>query len=102
MDLIAALQEGFASQCDGEWEHQYGVKIETCDNPGWLVKIDLVGTPLQSRPFAPLTENVGPNCFQEAPRWLSCQVENGVWAGAGDETKLPIILKTFLEWAASD
>ncbi|MFE3999789.1 Imm53 family immunity protein [Nocardioides sp. YIM B13467] len=34
----------YADQCDGEWEHEFGVKIETIDNPGWSVTIDLVDT----------------------------------------------------------
>ena len=26
---------GFANECDGDWEHENQVKIETVDNPGW-------------------------------------------------------------------
>ena len=39
---------------------------------------------------------------QEANRWLCCQVEGGAWYGAGDETKLVVILRTFLDWARFD
>ncbi|MBA3481543.1 MAG: immunity 53 family protein [Pirellulales bacterium] len=101
MDLLVALQEWYASQCDGEWEHRYGVKIESCDNPGWWVKIDLMGTVLQSRSFTPLAENVDAQGFQKDPKWLHCYVDDGVWNGAGDETKLPLILRSFLTWVAS-
>lgn len=38
---IQRIRTWFAGQCDGDWEHQNGVKIETTDNPGWSVKIDL-------------------------------------------------------------
>lgn len=100
MDLLAALQEWYASQCDGDWEHQYGIKIESCDNPGWWVKIDLTGTSLRSQLFTPLVENVDAQGFQEDSRWLHCYIEDGVWHGAGDETKLPVILGCFLTWAA--
>jgi len=95
MDLLTALQDWYAFQCDGEWEHQHGVKIESCDNPGWRVKIDLIGTALQSRPFAAVVENVSAEGFQVGPCWLHCYVENGVWNGAGDETKLSDVLRTF-------
>ena len=38
------LEEWYASRCDGLWKHRYGISIETLDNPGWRVKIDLHGT----------------------------------------------------------
>jgi len=34
------ISEWYASKCDGDWEHMYGVRIETTDNPGWLAQID--------------------------------------------------------------
>ncbi|MFE6026463.1 Imm53 family immunity protein [Streptomyces niveus] len=35
------LRNWYAQQCDGEWEHERGVRIATIDNPGWTVSIDL-------------------------------------------------------------
>ena len=46
MEALQRLQEWYKSQCDGDWEHSYGVHLETLDNPGWLLKIDLEGTDL--------------------------------------------------------
>ncbi|MEV6071608.1 immunity 53 family protein [Nocardia sp. NPDC052001] len=40
------MQSWYAAQCDGGWEHGWGVRIETLDNPGWLVEIDLRETAL--------------------------------------------------------
>jgi hypothetical protein len=51
MTTIQRLQEWFASQCDGDWEHGEGITIETLDNPGWSVDIELSGTPLEERDF---------------------------------------------------
>lgn len=45
------LQGWFARQCDGDWEHGSGVVIETLDNPGWSLRIDLDGTTRQLTPF---------------------------------------------------
>jgi Immunity protein 53 len=45
------LQAWYATQCDGEWEHGYGIKIDTLDNPGWSVTIDLTGTRSADRPY---------------------------------------------------
>ncbi len=44
---FARLQEWYLSQCDNDWEHSYGIKIDTLDNPGWTVTIDLAGTKLE-------------------------------------------------------
>lgn len=43
------LMEWYASQCDGDWEHQHGVTIDTLDNPGWSLKVDLRGTEAEGR-----------------------------------------------------
>jgi hypothetical protein len=43
--VLGRLQEWYRSRCDGDWEHSYGVKVETLDNPGWLVTVDLEDTP---------------------------------------------------------
>jgi len=38
------LQAWYPVQCDGDWEHEFGVRVETLDNPGWSLRIDLDGT----------------------------------------------------------
>jgi hypothetical protein len=96
---LEALQRWYAGHCDGEREHHHGITIQTCDNPGWWVKVDLEGTELSERAFARVAINVDPNGFQQSEPWLCCRVENSVWHGAGDETKLTVILRTFLDWA---
>ncbi len=102
MDLLQALQDWFAQHCDGDWEQECGVTIETLDNPGWLVTISLIDTELESRPFPTIQENVDSDGANEGTGWLHCYTNGDVWRGAGDETKLSVILQTFLSWAASD
>ena len=43
-DAFEFLENWYAEQCNGDWEHEFGVEIGTLDNPGWRVKIDLDGT----------------------------------------------------------
>lgn len=43
-DALAWLMSWYAQHCDGDWEHEYGVRVETIDNPGWHVSVDLAGT----------------------------------------------------------
>lgn len=52
---LAWLQAWYMSNCDGDWEHSYGVSIDTLDNPGWSVRISLVGSWLSDRPFERVT-----------------------------------------------
>jgi hypothetical protein len=101
MGVLTSLIQWYAAQCNGEWEHRYGISIESCDNPGWWVKIDLAGTSLEGRDFARVSENVDENGFQLGDRWLDCRLNEGVWDGGGDETKLARILTIFLGWAES-
>ncbi|QDS97788.1 immunity 53 family protein [Adhaeretor mobilis] len=100
--VLDRLQRWYHDQCDEDWEHQYGVKIDTLDNPGWSVNIDLIGTSLETKPFAELRENLDDDDCQQSDRWMHCRVANKVWIGFGDETKLERLLKTFLSWAESD
>ncbi len=48
---LERLASWCASQCDGDWEHQQGIKIGPLDNPGWSVKIDLTDTELAEESF---------------------------------------------------
>lgn len=37
---VDVIQDWFKTHCDGLWEHHHGLKLETTDNPGWLLTID--------------------------------------------------------------
>ena len=102
MDVLLRLQKWYADQCDGDWEHQYGVHVGMLDNPGWQVDIDLTDTDLEGRAFAELAEGLGETGHQENPRWIRCWVNDGMWQGRSDETLLARQLLLFLEWAAAD
>jgi len=99
MSTLTRLQAWYSRQCNGTWEHSSGVRIDSCDNPGWWVKINLLDTPLQDREFTEIAEGVNSQRFALGPRWLNCRVEKNTWHGAGDETKLERILELFLAWA---
>lgn len=50
-DALSRLVKWYEAQCDDDWEHQYGVRIDTLDNPGWSVRVDLQKTSLINRRF---------------------------------------------------
>jgi len=46
---FSALEKWYLDRCDGYWEHSWGVKIQTLDNPGWRIEINLNETTAQLR-----------------------------------------------------
>ena len=88
--LLYRLQQWYQSMCDGDWEHCYGVKIETSDNPGWIVEIDIIDTPLENKPFDTIHNS------ETDDDYFICKIENGKFMGYGDVTKLDDILRCFL------
>jgi hypothetical protein len=95
MSPFEFLQAWYQAQTNGEWEHVRGVTIETLDNPGWMVKIDLAGTPLEDRSMTEIREE------RAAQDWLVCTVEENQFRGQGDAQKLPAILEVFQNWATT-
>lgn len=37
----------FAAHCDGDWEHDLGIRLETLDNPGWAIDVRIADTELE-------------------------------------------------------
>jgi hypothetical protein len=96
MSVLRELTAWYAAQCDGDWEHERGVKIETLDNPGWAVVVDLIGTPAHGRAF----ERVATTSETDEEDWLHCEVKDDRFEGACGPKKLEDLLRRFLEWAA--
>ncbi len=93
MDPIEFLQSWYRAQTNGEWEHARGVTIETLDNPGWRVTIDLLGTPLEGASMKAVRRE------KSAQEWLVCEVDHDQFRGNGDARKLLTILQVFQSWA---
>lgn len=92
MDVLSMVNEWFKSQCNGDWEHDYGITIQTLDNPGWSVDIYLYETELEDKPFKEI------NIYHSDMDWISCKVENYFFKGMGDVNKLEEILNIFVQW----
>ena len=96
MDMIAWLSEWYKSNCDGDWEHYYGIKIDTLDNPGWKLDIDLVDTYLEDVQFNTV------QIYVDDLNWIHCSVVDGIFRGRGSTDKLEEILKIFRQWATEN
>ena len=93
LDNFSWLEDWYHAQCDGDWEHQYGVKIDTLDNPGWTVQIDLTGTrysEIQNRRL--LDEH------NTELDWIVCEIKEGKFWGHGGPKQLGRILQVFRNW----
>jgi hypothetical protein len=95
-DALNWLMDWYAEQSNGEWEHDFGVSIETIDNPGWHLKIDLEGTELEGRAFAEVFHNV-----QADHGWWILQVEENEFRASCGPRDLPEVIAAFRSFAES-
>ena len=89
--ILAKLENWYSAQCNGEWEHTYGIKVDTLDNPGWSVTIDLDKTQWAAKEFPKIFIENSPN------DWLRCWKDNRQFRGTGDPSKLRSLLSHFLD-----
>ena len=89
MNEIEWLETWYQQNCDGQWEHLYGIEIGTLDNPGWYVNIDLNETPYKNFQMKEIKRD------QKKDDWIRCVISDGIFKGVGDSLKLNEILQIF-------
>ena len=94
-DRLDELQEWYASQCNGDWEHSCGVTILTSDNPAWNVTVDLAGTDMDGAVMAEVSHDNGHG------EWMRCNITDNQFGGVGDPSKLGAILDQFFALASA-
>lgn len=99
MNTIERLQKWYQSMCDGDWEHAYGVHIETLDNPGWHVAIEIKESDLEGKPFSVVEYGIECGSESKDGNWISCSIKDGIFHGHGGPDKLEEMLTVFLDWA---
>ena len=92
---LEALQAWYHAQCDGDWEHDFGVQIETLDNPGWSLRVALTGTALEHAPFEPIDRSA------DGDRWIVCRIQGGNFEAFGGPATLSELIGIFTRWAAT-
>ena len=94
LTTLDRLCKWYSAQCDGEWEHQYGLKIETLDNPGWIIRIDLNGTTLAAARHEPrLVVSRSEN------DWIRASIESSHFTLACGPENLEKAIVDFLDFA---
>ena len=86
---IELLMRWYQSQCDGDWEHQHGVRMGTIDNPGWRLDVDLADTHHAGRTMRPkLLERAEDD-------WVFVEVADDVFRARGGPGNLSELIKEF-------
>lgn len=88
------LQSWYTKQCNGDWEHTRGITLNTLDNPGWTLTVDLDQTPWASyrveRRFLERTE-------QNWVHWKIADKQFRAEGGPGNLTELLAIFRLWIE-----
>lgn len=90
------LQDWYCYYCDGDWEHEYGVRIHTTEEGGWSLQIDLETTELEGLNF----EKVDLAGLRKSD-WIFCEVVNNKFIAKCGPFNLCKLLISFREWAES-
>jgi hypothetical protein len=88
---LERLVTWYRAQCNGDWEHQHGVRLGTLDNPGWSLDVSLIDTP------AELT--TAPRTMTERSEhdWVFFEVKDGHFRGRCGPGNLAEMLAVFLD-----
>ncbi len=92
---LSKLMEWYSAHFDGDWEHSSGVSIEILDNPGWLLKVNFVGTNLADVEMTGLSEGCDEPSHSESSPWISCSIQDCEFVGASDPRQLPRLISVF-------
>jgi len=87
------LQGWYLAMCDGDWEHQEGIKINTLDNPGWSLHISLHATYLEELEFERIQIN------RSEHDWIHCERKSFGFEGHGGPLNLNELIGIFRNWA---
>ncbi len=91
-DELNFLQCWYATHCNGVWEHGDRIRISTIDNPGWRVDIELAGTEVAQKGFAPV--EIG----NDGEDWMRCWIDKSVFKIACAPRNLGRGLGVFRDW----
>jgi hypothetical protein len=103
-DNLAWLTQWYLDQCDSDWEHSFGVKIDTLDNPGWSLKIDLRDTDLQAKPFNRVEHGEPASDLDEwrsLGSWCVADVKGDTFEVACGPLDLSSAIQVFRDWVES-
>ena len=93
MTSLERFERWFIANCDGDWEHGAGIAISSLDNPGWSVDINLRGTSLEDRSFAPVKREISEN------DWHHASIDASIFKIRCGPLNLEGAIALFCDWA---
>jgi len=88
----SSIEKWYRSRCDGDWEHHWDASIETLDNPGWRIQLDLRETKAEGR----TSEWVKINCSVDD--WLMYRAAGDKFESPCGRLNLSEALEVFASW----
>lgn len=97
------MMNWYVREYNNDWEHSYGVKIDTLDNPGWTIEIDLRETSMEGRPFEAKHGEVADDLdeWRKLGSWWSADADGVRFKASCGPTDLSAVIGLFREWVAS-
>ncbi len=71
--VVNKIQQWYKSNCDGDWEHTYGIDIMFVDSKSWKISIDLAQTVYEDLSLPTRIEN------RSTYDWFEYQVSNATF-----------------------
>jgi hypothetical protein len=93
MDTVSRLCVWYELQCADDWHEDHGIRIDTLDNPGWSLKIDLKGTSLYDRDFQEI------RIERTDHDWITARKNGDTFESFGGPKALDEMIQVFLIWA---
>lgn len=84
------LMSWYNEQCNNVWDSSMGVTINTLDNPGWDIYIDVKNTSLNKHEILYTSDP-----WDEKGNWYGYSIREGIFNGYGDPDKLSILILSF-------
>jgi hypothetical protein len=91
---LSHLMTWYATQCDGHWEHECGVRIVTLDTGGWEMVAD-------ARLGDEAARSLPKQLMRSATDWLAFELHCDRVVARGGPCNLPEMVANFLSCAAS-
>ena len=95
MELLNRLNKWYQTHCDGSWEHMFGINLETMDNPGWELVVDLADTLLEDVEFQTIQRG---DPEDSEGSWIHCFTEKSRYIGRGGIGDLNEIIDSLIAY----
>ena len=93
---IERLVRWYRDRCNGDWEHQNGVKLVTIDNPGWSLDVNLIETSIAGKTAAAVSVT------RSSEDWIFYELKEDLFRGRCGPGNLTEMLAIFLRLAEAD